>query len=247
VRRAITLTTMVVAAALTACGDDAGSVGGVECGATGGLVSAFADVPTVMIGDVTGDGAADAVTVAVAGEGQYRLDVGQVASVALPESEAFLIAAGAADLDGDGRGDLVIGLPWLNRVRVWRGPLHGQLDAGDAALTIEGPPRDGGLAPLYGTAVLIADVDGDGARDVVVSAPAEREEGCLGQLAPRVHRGPFAAGAVVTEADVDLLLDGPTACLGEELACGAGRLEASANGGPVCYRFPITSPTPTGC
>lgn len=244
--------TLIVAAALAAlaaCSGDGGpGPGAAACGATGEAISPFGDHASVVVGDVTGDAADDAVTVASAGEGAYRLDVAGAATIALPDSEAFLVVAGAADLDADGRADLVLGFPWQNRVLVFRAPLAGALTTADAALTIHGPPRDGGLAPLYGAAVLVTDVDADGDRDVVVSAPAEREEGCLGQLAPRVHLGPFARGATVTEAEVDLLLDGPPrACLGEALACTAGGLEVSAVGGPTCYAFPLASPAPSAC
>jgi hypothetical protein len=203
-----------------------------------------------LLFDLTGDAQPDPVQILTSAPQQYRLAIGDpvAAQVTLTGASAFLASVGAADVNVDGQRDLVVGLLWERRAFVILGPLTGDLDDGDAFVSIAGPPANGGLEPLFGAAVLVGDVNLDGARDVVVTAPAEREESCEGQLPPRVHLGPFIAGEQRDEDDVDVLLAGPlSACLGEELACTDAGLRASVDQGAVCYTYPLTTDEPTAC
>lgn len=221
------------------------------CGATVKWISAYSEpgLSTTTVDDVTGDDRPDAVSVNKVSASSYRMDVedGAAARIHLPGELAFLVSPGAVDLDADGQRDLILGLPWHNRVLVFRGPVTGELGDTDAFLSIAGPPYDGGLAPLYGTAVLVADVNLDGSRDIVATSPAEREEGCFGQLPPRVYLGPFAAGTTLDETNVALLLPGPMGCLGERMACTDGGFSASAVPAAACYSFPLGSDEPVTC
>ncbi len=198
--------------------------------------------------DLTGDAEPDAVRIVEVATSQYRLDVGEpvVARIALPGDSAYLASIGATDANLDGQRDLVMGLLWERRAFVILGPLAGDLDGDDMFVSITGP-TDNGLEPLFGSAVLIDDVNLDGARDIVVSAPAEREESCAGQLAPRVHLGPFAAGEQRDDADADLLLAGPMNCLGEQLTCTNGGMRASVRTTGACYTYPLTTDDPASC
>ncbi len=222
------------------------------CGTTTHRISVFGGPgdTRATLADITGDGRPDVVSIRDVGPSSYQLEVGdggQSARVGLPGEASYLVSLGTVDLDADGQGDLALGLLWHNRVLVFRGPLADDLDEGDAFLSIAGPPDDGGLAPLYGSAVLVADVNGDGARDVVVSSPAEREEGCLGQLAPRVYLGPFVAGSTRDEMAVTAMLAGPMGCLGESLSCTDDGFSATAVPTTVCYSFPLGSDEPVTC
>jgi hypothetical protein len=219
-----------------------------SCAATTVRLYAFGgmDEVSATIADVTGDGVDDVVTIFDLGNSSYRVEIGEpaVAELILPH---YLLSVGAADLDADGQNDLVIGALWADQVQVFRGPLAGDV-SGSAMLTINGPDNDG-LALLMGAAVLVADVNGDGTRDLVVTAPAEAEEACAGTELPRVYLGPFAAAAVLEEEDVDFRLNGPGAfsCLGETASCTALGLELSARPDPVCYEFPVPPADPRPC
>ena len=235
---------------------DGGGGGGVEppppasCATTEEGINGYWDMPVVTIADVTGDGPTDVV--AVVGPGmaaRFDLEVGEPVVAMLSGFDNFL-ALGSADLDDDGQGDLIVGEPWEVRVRIYRGPLAGALAATDAHLTIEGPAVEGDLASWMGAAVAVVDLNDDGARDVLVTAPAEREEGCTGTQAPRVYFGPFAPGAQLSEDDVDLRLgdvDPIGSCLGEAIHCLDGAVRLSSDDTPSCWSFPVVGPEPSAC
>ena len=77
-----------------------------------------------------------------------------------------------ADLTGDGIADLVVGTSgagadYEGAVRVFQGPLVGQLTAADAVGTIEGTVSEGALGYSVETT---ADADGDGVPDLLLGA-----------------------------------------------------------------------------
>jgi hypothetical protein len=118
-------------------------------------------------------GRADAAPVDLAnlGSGGYRIDG------ALPDDSAGFSLAPAGDLNGDGRGDLLVGAPALGGERpgaAW--VVFGKPDAGgiDLATPAGGAYRIGGAQPgdLAGFSVgSIGDLDGDGRGDLLVGAP----------------------------------------------------------------------------
>lgn len=134
-------------------------------------------------GDLDADGYADALLGAPE-EGGGRVVVrGGAASLGGPEgsldpglepSARFGLALASADLDGDGRGDALVGAPFAD------GDAGG--DAGAAYLARGGDsparldPGPGSPAETLGAAVaIVGDVDGDGFLDVALGAPQSSE------------------------------------------------------------------------
>lgn len=215
------------------------------CAATSARLYAFdPEEASASIGDVTGDGLDDVVTVIAQDDDAYRIEVGAppVAEFVVAD---YLFSVGAGDLDGDGHNDLILGALWANQVQVFRGPVT---DNPTPLLTINGPTDPGGLAPLMGSAVLVTDVNGDQVVDLVITAPAEGEEACAGTQPPRVYLGPFSTGAELGEGEVDLRLEGPKefSCLGETATCTADGFELSAIPTTVCYALPLSGDASPG-
>jgi len=116
--------------------------------------------------------------------------------------------AASGDLDGDGAGDLVIGDGWSGTMEgaalVWFGPMSGEHDAdpdeADAAVVGTIP------AGHVGTAVGVADVDGDGQDDLMVHGLVI--DGALdARGALYVYYGPITSGQLELD-DADLTITG---------------------------------------
>jgi FG-GAP repeat/Putative metal-binding motif len=85
--------------------------------------------------------------------------------------------AGVGDTDGDGLGELAVTLPYENTIAgaVWlySPPYNGVIDAEAALVRFEGTADNG----QFGLQMTAADVDGDGAQDLLVGAPYENLSG----------------------------------------------------------------------
>ncbi len=179
---------------------------GERFGASGQLMGSA----VAFVGDVTGDGLGD---VLVGGPG-HGADVGIAWLFQGPlvgeegSADATLVVqgpepgmrlgtavAGGRDLTGDEVPDLVIGAPFASRLAANGGGVY--LYDGDATGTVDvlmgSTQLDGELAGLEaGSALAVGDVDGDGAADLVLSAPGWTSAGAT-VGAVFVHRGPLTS------------------------------------------------------
>ncbi|MEQ1570064.1 MAG: FG-GAP repeat protein, partial [Myxococcota bacterium] len=151
----------------------------------------------VATGDLDDDGIAELLTgaAAVYGASTFHAFLGPLAGARLASSSEWTIhgedgierlgvSSAAADLDGDGSTDLVVGRPG-NRplgpldgsVLLFRGPVApGVYDSAHADIVVRNV-QDSGDADSFGYLLRTGDLNGDGAHELVISAPDDVEGG----------------------------------------------------------------------
>ncbi len=168
--------------------------------------------------DADGDGYSDLFVGASGAESAY-LFRGSATGLELTPSGQTVVddtsdevgaAVAIGDLDGDGNAEMIVGAPGgEGRVYVFEGA------SGDLMLTHQlSPPMADGAAG-FGAALAIADIDGDGRRDLVIGAPRGTEgaayvvhwtgdgPGDPVRLSPSAAPAPELGGSVQNLGDVD--------------------------------------------
>jgi hypothetical protein len=184
---------------------------------------------------------------------------GEIALEGAARGDDFGAALGAADIDGDGLQDLIVGAPGADTVYVFTGLSLGgwlttSLTAADADLTLTGPTNSNFGTALFG----LGDLDGDGRDEVAIGAPDDDDAGentgaifiLEGGTSPAstdeldlVFRGAWGddrAGVSLTAGDFDQ--DGETDLVIGAPAHGDG---ASANGKVYVVNGPLRAASST--
>ena len=169
-----------------------------------------------LIGDLDGDGIVEVAT----GEGRSVV-VRSAADGAVLRTVTGLGStvsfSSVADVDDDGVRDLIVRDFWDSEVGVWLGPHAGETVAfEDAPVRFAVDPAPNGLSVRFGWKVLVEDIDQDDHPDVLISAPAEGEEACVGSERVRAFLGPVEPG-LYGDDDADLRPFGDAPCIGDTM------------------------------
>jgi hypothetical protein len=177
-------------------------------------------------GDLDGLGGAE-VAAAAPGSGRVYVRPAPLEGGALGEgyalaAEGVLALSEVADLDGDGAADLAAGAPEGSPGRVYlaQGPILEDRDLSLAPLQWSGDAEGDG----FGTALVVADLGGDGGPDLAIGAPWATHGGGEYEGAVYLFEGPLARAGVAEDADAVVLGGAPW--VGAGLSLAAGDLDA---------------------
>lgn len=204
----------------------------------------------VVVDDVTGDGQSDTLRIVAASTGPRNLEIAPGLRLALQTRDSFELRVMLADLNADGRQDLVAGDVAAGEVAVFFAPLRQSRSWAEAELRFSNPPG-AGLSSFFGSSFLVTDLNLDGHLDLLVASPGQ--PGCLGERQPAAFYGPFSRG-ILEVADASVLLSPPQeepSCLGKSMACVKGGITLSTiqnvMGGCVFFALPLSSNAPGSC
>ncbi|MFH1465285.1 MAG: MopE-related protein [Pseudomonadota bacterium] len=183
----------------------------------------------VEVGEVTGDGQADLAVGAVYADsstgvvflvpgplaGPGALDDVGYRLVGRSSGEGAGRSLAVGDVDADGQGDLLVGAPYADRAYLLQGPVG----SGDSFATPD-VTFEGDVNSYAGHGVTLADFDGDGTDEVVISAYFDMVDGVRGG-AIYAFEPPFASVVDIRSEAVGVI-GGPSASffLGRYLSLG---------------------------
>lgn len=146
--------------------------------ASGRRVTTLADLAGLKAADLNGDGHADLVT-SDGPDGTVRLLMGRKDGTFVPGTpirfeNSKVLSFALGDLDGDGDADLVVQLRSLKYTDATRHSLQVLHNDGDGHFTLAGQAFGGWAFDNLATTLVLADMNGDGAPDLVVGGTVLR-------------------------------------------------------------------------
>lgn len=218
---------------------------------TSELLSYYQNHSSISTPDVTGDGVSDnwkLVKESPSSSTLFRLQHHEHPHICVQHLDHY-VGITSFDVNGDQNEDLILSKPWSESVGVFFGPLRACVDFRSPDIKFFSENQSG-LASWFGIGLAVLDANRDGAADLVIGAPGEGEEGCFGQISPRVFYGPFLKTSY--EGKEGRILLGPSfQCLGHSIQCDDRNLRLFTQPNTLaCFQFPLPlnhDRAPDGC